>query len=183
MDSFDIGFKVARTCGILANILIGSSMIFLICLSCTVVRKFSLRVVGVMLVLGGILEGLTFLLYIDSVLCETCEMFFGSGLALLCSVVTVINGIVTCRIPELEDDNVDYEYDDETMKHNENPSTGSSSSDDAAEEPSDEYTNSYSSKIAIREYNGQRQLVKTIVNQDGSRIVEETEISLKKNSS
>lgn len=176
LDSFDAGFKAARICGILANILIGSSMIFLICLSCAVVRKTTLRVVGVMLVLGGILEGLTFLLYISETLCESCEIFFGSGLALMCSIVTVVNGILTYRMPEvlyIDEDEL-YEYDDDgAMKDHEDLPTGSSDEDDVRSEYSGPYSIT-SPKIQIHEYNGQRQLVKTIVNQDGSRAVEET---------
>lgn len=187
MNSFDTGFKVARTCGILANILIGLSMIFLVCLSCTVVRKSTLRIAGAMLILGGILEGLTFVLYASEVLCETCELFFGSGLALMCSLVTILNGIITCRIPEVFiqeiDGPFDVEYDEEVMKptsyysaeDDDDQSVGASSQ--ASEESQDSQHSERSQRsltVQIQSQSGTRQIVKTIVNSDGSRAIEQT---------
>lgn len=191
MNSFDTGFKVARTCGILANILIGLSMIFLVCLSCTVVRKSTLRVAGAMLILGGILEGLTFVLYASEVLCETCELFFGSGLALMCSLVTILNGIITCRIPEVFieeiDDEFDVQYDEEVMKPTSYYDSGSGEGEEdghsvgvssQASEDSQDLQHSERSErslaVQIQSQTATRQIVKTIVNSDGSRAIEQT---------
>ena len=176
MDSFDAGFKVARTCGILANILIGLGMIFLVSLSCTVVRKTTLRVGGSMLILGGVLEGLTFIIFTSDELCDTCEVFFGSGLALMCSLVTILNGIITFRIEEVvmfeesDEEGFGQQYDEEDMMK---PGASTSSSD--GDDNSDDSAN-YNHRIQIQEYNGRRQIVKTIVNQDGSRMLEETTV-------
>jgi hypothetical protein len=168
MDSFGTIFNIARGCAILANIVIGSCMIFLICLNCAMVRKTALRVVGMMLVLGGILEGLTFLIFLSATLCESCEIFFGSGLAILCSFVTILNGIVVCRIPEVvgvgEDD---LKYDTEEPP----PTGGVSSDDDDDEGVRSEYTGYHpNDKIQILQHNinGRRQIVTTYVHQDGS---------------
>ena len=85
----------------------------------------------------------------------------------------MVNGVVTCRLPEVIV--IDEEYDDEDMKEPEDHPTGSSDEDE--DDVRSEYSGPYpatSPKIQIQEYNGRRQVVKTIITQNGSRMFEET---------
>lgn len=145
------------------------------------VGKTALRIVGVLLVVGGILEGLTMILYASDAVCTDCQPMFGSYLALLSSIVTIINGVLTWRLPEvivIEDDDfgaVSYDYDVEVLKANEGQQldqhTGSSDEEDGVEF---EYSPSHYTDANPKKEYKRRQIVKTIVNNDGTHMIEET---------
>jgi hypothetical protein len=101
--SFDAAFTVAQAFGIMANVMIGSCVIIFLFLSCGSLRRPVLKSVCVLLCLGGIFQALTLLIFASDALCQSCEVFFGTGISILCTVVTFINAIVTYRIPAVDE--------------------------------------------------------------------------------
>ncbi|CAB9504975.1 expressed unknown protein [Seminavis robusta] len=184
IEGFDSALRAARAVGILANILIGSGMIVLLCLSCIAIPKSIIKGVSFVLFLGGLLQGLTFLIYASDALCETCGIYFGSGLAILCVIITLMNSTITYQIAsEIEDEEDDLRWDD-SFEHEEavDKEHQTSSSD---EEEEDSYIkhkhnieNSHSNSDDEEDYPGAtRQIITTIINQDGSRTVEENTVN------
>lgn len=185
LNSMDGWFQAARIIAILANIFIGLGMISLVCLSCIVVRKTTLTAISALLLIGGLLEGFTLILFASDATCRgrDCEFFFGAGLAILCTTVTLFNAMMTYNIPEAEDDD-DYQPREWNQKGGEEvnkelqPSTSSSKDDGADEESSSDWTVLPESPHILTKKlpDGRRHIIKTIVNQDGSRTVEEQSI-------
>ena len=177
VESFDSTFIAARYLGILANIFIGSGMIFLICLTCIVVRKSVIKAVSALLFIGGLFMGSTFILYFSDAICESCELMFGSGLTLMCTLVTLINAIITYHIPEADD--MDNSRSGNRLYHDVegNAKTRSGSGeDDIQPTSSSEEEGTGDDEHSLWTAPGsprRRQIIKTIVNQDGLRMVEE----------
>jgi hypothetical protein len=189
-ESFDMAFKTARAFGILANIFMGLAMILLICLSCVTVKRSVILAICAMLVLGGTCQICTFFLFASDDVCQDCKFFFGAGLSILCSAVALINALVTYHIPEtLDDDDLEEIFDDEDFSPKKKTKVESEKKTKVASEkniqdglvlaPSDEesslWTDPGTAKVSEKKFSdGRRQIIKTIVNQDGSRTVEET---------
>jgi hypothetical protein len=154
IEEFDDVFRAARACSLIANILLGTSALFLICMSCIVVRYSVVTILGAVVLMGGVFQGMTLLIFFSSFGCDECRFHFGSGMALLGFAVTMTAGAVICHIPEAphEDDDDDDEDDDisdrkqfgrpPTPRHISHPRTklsaSTSSSDDDDDEETDE---------------------------------------------
>lgn len=171
VESFDSVFHAARYLGILANICIGSCMILLVCLTCIVVRKPVIRGVSALLFSGCLLMGSTFILYASEAMCESCEIMFGTYLTAVCTIVTFINAIITYHIPEA-DDSESRHYSGEEF----NAKTRSGSGEDgdvqatsSSEEDGEDGTSVWTAPGSPK----RRQIIKTIVNQDGVTMVED----------
>lgn len=116
MEAFDGSFRAARACAIGANILLGLSALVLSFMSCVVVRSSIMTLLSVALVIGGVLEGFTFLIFLSDFTCKDCHFFFGSALALLCAIVAVFNGVIVWHMRQgLETDQGDTNTDDNSF--------------------------------------------------------------------
>lgn len=113
IEEFDPVFRAARACGLLANIILGPSTLFLACMSCLSVRYSAVTFLGGTVLLGGFLQGLTFLVYLSAFSCEDCRPHFGSSLALLGTAAAITCGAVICHIPAArQDEYADKDTDD-----------------------------------------------------------------------
>ena len=168
VESFDSIFHAARYLGILANIFIGSCMIVLVCLTCIEVRKPVIRGVSALLFLGCLLMGSTFILYASEAMCESCEIMFGTYLTAVCTIVTFINAIITYHIPEADSG---AEFNAKTRSGSgEDDEVQHTSSSDEEREDGEDGTSVWTAPGSPK----RRQIIKTIVNQDGLRMVEES---------
>lgn len=168
VDSFDSIFHAARYLGILANICIGSCMIVLVCLACIAVRKPIIRGVSALLFLGCLLMGSTFILYASEAMCDSCQIMFGTYLTMVSTIVTFINAIITYHIPEIDDDRFHR-----NGEINAKTRSGSGEEDLQPTSSSEEDEGDGHSVLTAPGSPRRRKIVKTIVNQDGVRIVEE----------
>ena len=176
----DSALKLAQAFGVIANITIGVCLILLFFLSCCSVQRSVLKSICVLLCLGGFFNALTLLIFASDVLCESCELFFGSGIALLCTLVTFINAMVTYQVPLVE---VEEEKTVATNRRNVPPSdvfTDEEDSDETHEANGfSEASRKDDNEIALPQpaptvIRTKRigKIVKTIVNHDGSQSVE-----------
>lgn len=94
IEAFDVYFHAARGCAVVANIVIGITALFLICMSFVTVPVQAIKFFSMALLAGGMAEAFTLLVFRSDFSCKHCQFSFGAGLALLCSVVSVINGII-----------------------------------------------------------------------------------------
>jgi len=97
---FDGYFQAARGCALLATILLGISVLFLICLSCLSVKPSTITILSGIVLLGAFLQTMTFLIFLSSFSCEDCQFSIGAFLSILAVVVSFVNGAVICHIPE-----------------------------------------------------------------------------------
>ena len=169
VDSFDSIFHAARYLGILANICIGSCMIILVCLTCIVVRKPVIRCVSALLFLGCLLMGSTFILYASEAMCESCDIMFGTYLTIACTAVTFINAIITLHIPEV-DDNHGYRNGEMSAKTRSGSGEEDVQPTSSSEEDEGDGVSVWTAPGSPR----RQRLTKTIVNQDGDQMVEES---------
>jgi hypothetical protein len=182
LASFDAALTVAQAFGIMANIMIGSCVLIFLFLSCSSLRRPVLKSVCVLLCLGGIFQALTLLIFASDALCQSCEVFFGSGIAMLCTVVTFINAIVTYRIPPVDEGTARIksgkvaaeifkdEEEDEEQHQTTNQTTALAESSPAKD------FGKVRSQTEPASIHGKRKgrVVKTIVNLDGSHTVEKS---------
>ena len=98
--TFDNFFLAAQGCALLANILLGSSLLILICMSCVAVRSRVITLLSVNVLLAGFAQGLTLFVFFSSFSCHDCDFGVGAGLCLLGAITTFVNGAVICHIPE-----------------------------------------------------------------------------------
>ena len=194
IDSFDVPFRAARTSGIIANILIGTGMICLMSLSCIVVRKSVLKAIGYILVLGGVMQAFTLLFFKSNAICYDCEFYFGAGLSLLCMVVTIVNSVVSCNIEEayLEDEDIgSLEGSVNTTKsqinvrpmsppHEISIAVSSTDSEDDRSTWNNPATPMNNEENRPRRKKRRQIVTTTIVNQDGTRTIEEKTFSRNK---
>lgn len=147
IEEFDSMFRAARSCSLIANILLGASALLLMCMSCIAVRYCVVTILGGVVLIGGVLQGMTLLVYFSSFSCEECQFHFGSGLALLATAVALTCGAVVCHIPEARYMGYDDEDDVSDVKHIGRPPTpryithgrhGLSASTSASEEEEEE---------------------------------------------
>jgi hypothetical protein len=177
LASFDAAVTMAQAFGILANVLIGTCLIILLFLSCCSLRKPFLKFVCVLLWVGATFQALTLLIFASDALCQSCELFLGSGVAILCTVVTFINAIVIYRIPPVDEQaeggmnrgKVAAEIFQDEEGHNESHKEMASAEINLAKDESQTGSSSIHGKRMGR-------LVKTIVNLDGSHTVEKSVI-------
>lgn len=125
VEEFDSFFRAARACSLLANMFLGVSVLFLMCMSCIAVRYSVVTILSGAVLLGGLLQGMTLLVYFSSFSCDACRVHFGSGLALLGAIASMACGGVVCHIPEAPYDYYDEDGDDDLSdeKHIDRPST------------------------------------------------------------
>lgn len=122
ISEFDGFFRAARAFSLIANALLGISVLLLLCISCAAVRSSVITILSAMLIVGGVAEMLTFLMFFSSFSCDgACQLFFGAGLSLLCCIVTLINAAAVCHIPEAknlecDDDGCDGDNKDGQIK-------------------------------------------------------------------
>ena len=106
-EAFDEYFRAARTCALGGIVLIGISAMLLCIISCVVVKPLVITCISAALILGGILEGCTFLIFLSEFSCKDCQFYFGAALSLLCTAVTIINGILVWHMQEDAENNFD----------------------------------------------------------------------------
>lgn len=109
-ETFDKFFLAAQGCALLANILLGSSLLLLICMSCVAVRSRVITLLSVTVLLAGLAQGLTLFVFFSSFSCRDCDFGVGAGLCLLATITTFANGAVICHIPEATP--IDNDFDD-----------------------------------------------------------------------
>jgi hypothetical protein len=156
-------FRAARSFAAFANIFIGAGALVLLLTSCAYFEVFLLRKCGWLFIVGSAFEMLTFVLFASHVSSEPYNgsFWWGSGLALAASIVSLVAGIVTMRLPESE-----YEG----GKSSSSPSNGESpvSEQPRTFRPGTETT----SEVLMPD--GRRKYITTKWNKDGSSTVEET---------
>jgi hypothetical protein len=113
MEEFDVFFKAARSCAITANVLFGISTVLLMFISCIAVRSSIITLLSAIVLAAGVFEALTFLMFFSSFSCSDCQFYFGSGLALLSTIIAMVNGAVVCHISEASASDDDF-YDDDS---------------------------------------------------------------------
>ena len=102
MEQFDGFFRAARAFAIIANIFLGVSALVLMIMSCKAVQPSVVTCLSAAILLGGVFQGLTLLVYFSSFACDSCQFYIGSGLALLGAFISCVAGALVCHIPNAE---------------------------------------------------------------------------------
>ena len=176
MEEFDDFFRAARGCALLANILLGISVLLLICMSCLAVRSSVITLLSGVVLLGGFLQALTLLVFFSSS-CKDCQFSIGAGLGLLGTIATLTNGAVICHIPEaslLDSENYDDDYDDDIKRISHRPPTprrtGLSASTSSSEDEDELYIPDrltvYDTEVVLVLPDGSKQVIEPMM--DGS---------------
>ena len=152
---FDAAWKTGRAFSIIANVCIGISMLAAFVMSCMSVSKNLIRVFTGLLFLGSLCELLTFVAFASSVCTDyNCKFDTGAGLAIGGSIAAFIAGILFSKIPlaARDDDFIPAGF----------------SGGGGGEAPG---------TVTVQETvepDGTKKILKTTVNADGSKTVEET---------
>ena len=152
---FDAAWTTARVFGVLAYVCIGISMLAAFVMSCMSFSKNLIRVFTGLLFLGSLCELLTFVAFASSVCTDyNCKFDTGAGLAIGGSIAAFIAGILFSKIPLAD-------RDDDFI-----PAVISSGG--GGEAPG---------TVTVQETvepDGTKKIVKTTVNEDGSKTVVES---------
>mmetsp|Transcript_5128 Transcript_5128/g.15015 ORF Transcript_5128/g.15015 Transcript_5128/m.15015 type:complete len:201 (+) Transcript_5128:126-728(+) len=99
VDMFlDAPYKTSRIFGAFANLLLGITMIALICTSCMSFYPIAMKAIGVLSIMGSLCLAMTFLIF-SSDLCEDCSFHIGAGVALVGTAIAMINGCFVMALP------------------------------------------------------------------------------------
>ena len=137
--------------------------------TCIVVRKPVIRCVSALLFLGCFLMGSTFILYASEAMCESCGIMFGTYLTIACTIVTFINAIITLHIPEV-DDNHGYRNGEMSAKTRSGSGEEDVQPTSSSEEDEGDGVSVWTAPGSPR----RQRITKTIVNQAGDQMVEES---------
>jgi len=170
VETFDTIFQIARYLSIASNILIGAGMIILVCLACIAVRRRVIKLISAILILGALCHGSTFIIYASDEVCESCEFMFGSGLSIICTMTTIINAIVTYRMPEA--DIVSFDDGDNGKTHSASGEEELPPTSDSGELPNDDSSSVWTAPGSPRK----RKVINIVVEEKGLSFLEQNPI-------
>jgi hypothetical protein len=153
-DTFDGPFQAARVFAYMANLCLLVCMIAIVASACLSLSLNALRVLAALYFQAALYEGLT-LVFFASNMCDDggCDFYIGAGVALISSLLAIINGILVLKFPG----NVMLD--------------GKDPFDKGSPTPFAPGTQTVTETILP---NGKKKIIKTTVNADGSQIVEES---------
>jgi len=154
LDQLDSTFKTARGIAVVANAMIGLSMIFIAFQCCIQYSPVALKLMGALMVAGGICQAATFTIF-QSDLCSDpyeCKFYLGAGICIAAVITALITGILTTCLPRAVE-------------------PFASDNGGRAREPFEPGTVTETETIMP---DGTTKITRTTVNQDGSKTIEET---------
>mmetsp|Transcript_4437 Transcript_4437/g.5812 ORF Transcript_4437/g.5812 Transcript_4437/m.5812 type:complete len:273 (-) Transcript_4437:422-1240(-) len=102
LDSLDSTFQTARAIAVVANVMIGVSMLFLILTCCVQYSPVFLKLIGALMISGGIAQGATFIIF-QSDLCSgdpfSCKFYLGAGICIAAVITCWVTGIIAVLLP------------------------------------------------------------------------------------
>mmetsp|Transcript_14179 Transcript_14179/g.39242 ORF Transcript_14179/g.39242 Transcript_14179/m.39242 type:complete len:263 (+) Transcript_14179:108-896(+) len=154
LENLDSSFKTARGIAVVANAMIGVAMIFFLCTCCVQFSPVALKLIGALMVSGGIAQFMTFIVF-SSDLCSDpyeCKFYLGAFICIAAAVTAIVTGIFANCLPASVE-----------------PFT--SDTGGKAREPFEPGTVTETETIMP---DGTTKITRTTVNQDGSKTIEET---------
>ena len=168
-ETFDKFFLAAQGCALLANILLGSSVLLLICISCVAVRSRVITLLSGLVLLAGLAQGLTLFVFFSSFSCRDCDFGVGAGLCLLGAITTFANGAVICHIPEAS--LVNEDFNDRGKRIRNRPptprgtgnSSSTSNSEDEDEDSNPHRISDFDAEVVLMLPDGSKQVIDPMV--------------------
>ena len=168
-ETFDKFFLAAQGCALLANILLGSSVLLLICMSCVAVRSRVITLLSGIVLLAGLAQGLTLFVFFSSFSCRDCDFGVGAGLCLLGAITTFVNGGVICHIPKASLVDDDFDVRGKRKRNRNRPptprGTGDSSSTSSSEDEDSipHRISAYDAEVVLVLPDGSKQVIDPMV--------------------
>jgi hypothetical protein len=154
IERMDGAFRTARVFGYIANIFIGIAALMLILMGCLRFNNAAIKGIGSMLLAGAIFSLLTFTFFASDTCSNDCDFFAGAGLAVVGTFSAFATALLVFKIPSTSQSNSLSE-----------PQSGHQHA------PFAPGTQTVTETTLL---DGTKKVVRTTVNADGSRTIEET---------